>query len=276
MTGRRWGAYGVRAFTGVILVRETKRTLKLHWKFFHSQRRFPADPCVRGISNKYQLIAHERGIDFMMLALSNSPATNATCAPPRAIAHPAHHCMLCLAALAVIVIIGTIRPEQLQSRFGRAAWGEIGDNVFGLCPAQPSVFSEPLRWSSDPEVADRICCKNHDYAEYSGYWLSLRDFPFGTLPEGVDSITFFDVSSGVPLFRAPIGRSWAAFIAESRTHGWPSFRDAEVIWSNVRVLPGGETVSVNGTHLGHNLPDGTGNRYCINIVCGAGHGPGGA
>lgn len=66
---------------------------------------------------------------------------------------------------------------------------------------------------------------------------------------------------------------------------------------NVRVLPGGETISVNDTHLGvrrptlsnrccmyviaapaddcvsavrllqHNLPDSSGNRYCINLVC---------
>jgi peptide methionine sulfoxide reductase MsrB len=29
----------------------------------------------------------------------------------------------------------------------------------------------------------------------------------------------------------------------------------------------GETVSTDGTHLGHNLPDRSGNRYCINLVC---------
>ena len=28
----------------------------------------------------------------------------------------------------------------------------------------------------------------------------------------------------------------------------------------------GETVSVDGTHLGHNLPDNVGNRFCINLV----------
>eukprot|EP00970_Alexandrium_tamarense_P011919 scaffold2604_cov198-Alexandrium_tamarense.AAC.24 len=32
----------------------------------------------------------------------------------------------------------------------------------------------------------------------------------------------------------------------------------------------GETVSVDGTHLGHNLPDRKGSRYCINLVCVAG------
>ena len=29
-------------------------------------------------------------------------------------------------------------------------------------------------------------------------------------------------------------------------------------------------VSADGTHLGHNLPDGSGNRYCINLVSVAG------
>ena len=56
-------------------------------------------------------------------------------------------------------------------------------------------------------------------------------------------------------------------MSESKSHGWPSFRDDEVHWENVRVLQGsGETVSITGTHLGHNLPDGRGNRYCINLA----------
>ena len=53
--------------------------------------------------------------------------------------------------------------------------------------------------------------------------------------------------------------------------GWPSFRDEEVIWENVRSLHDGETVSIDGTHLGHNLPDADGNRYCINLVSVAGY-----
>lgn len=80
-----------------------------------------------------------------------------------------------------------------------------------------------------------------------------------------------DPTSGRPLFRAPVGRSYAEFIAESSDHGWPSFRDAEVVWDNVVVEPGGETLSVDHVHLGHNLPDLRGNRYCINLVCVAGH-----
>ena len=43
-----------------------------------------------------------------------------------------------------------------------------------------------------------------------------------------------------------------------------------MVWDNVRVLSDGEAVSLNGTHLGHNLPDRSGNRYCINLVSVAG------
>ena len=43
-----------------------------------------------------------------------------------------------------------------------------------------------------------------------------------------------------------------------------------MVWDNVRVLQDGEAVSLNGTHLGHNLPDRSGNRYCINLCCVAG------
>jgi peptide methionine sulfoxide reductase MsrB len=44
------------------------------------------------------------------------------------------------------------------------------------------------------------------------------------------------------------------------------FRDQETNWEYVRCLANREAVSVDGTHLGHNLPDGRGSRYCINLV----------
>ena len=56
------------------------------------------------------------------------------------------------------------------------------------------------------------------------------------------------------------------FVSETNKHGWPSFRDEEVVWDNVRSLLDGEMVSVDGSHLGHNLPDFYGNRYCINLA----------
>jgi peptide methionine sulfoxide reductase MsrB len=82
--------------------------------------------------------------------------------------------------------------------------------------------------------------------------------------------TYYDPADGKPLFIAPRGRSFESFLKESKAHGWPSFRDSEVVWANVRCLENGEAVSLAGTHLGHNLPDKTGNRYCINLVSCAG------
>ena len=101
-----------------------------------------------------------------------------------------------------------------------------------------------------------------------GYWESTSFLKEESQTTG--EITFYDSNTGKPLFVAPRGRSWEDFIKESKSHGWPSFRDSEVLWENVRCLPNGEAVSVDGTHLGHNLPDAIGNRFCINLVSVAG------
>ena len=107
------------------------------------------------------------------------------------------------------------------------------------------------------------------YAEYSGYWKQtsfLNDMQDNI--KGDKTVTFYDSGyKGRRLFTAPRDRSWQDFMQESTHHGWPSFRDREVDWENVRVLPDGETVSIDGTHLGHNLPDRKGNRYCISEYC---------
>mmetsp|Transcript_44974 Transcript_44974/g.143421 ORF Transcript_44974/g.143421 Transcript_44974/m.143421 type:complete len:315 (+) Transcript_44974:121-1065(+) len=83
---------------------------------------------------------------------------------------------------------------------------------------------------------------------------------------------FYDSNTGRLLFSAPSkpGRSMEDFLKETRKHGWPSFRDPEVCWKSVHALFGGEVVSIDGTHLGHDLPDYTGNRYCINVASIAG------
>eukprot|EP00924_Labyrinthula_sp_SR-Ha-C_P010694 augustus_masked-scaffold_49-processed-gene-1.23-mRNA-1 protein AED:0.24 eAED:0.24 QI:0/0/0/1/1/1/2/0/652 len=127
---------------------------------------------------------------------------------------------------------------------------------------------ENLRWNVDRKEADKICSFNRHYAEKRGTFLSTA-----WIDEVQDQgpIEYYDSVSGKLLYTAPVGRSFEEFLAESRKHGWPSFRDQEVNWENHRVLPGGEAVSVDGTHLGHNLPDAKGNRYCINLCCIAGY-----
>jgi len=132
---------------------------------------------------------------------------------------------------------------------------------------------ENLMWGCDWETADRICNFNRHFAEFAGYWESTSFLSDAEqmIEEESGTVTFYDSGwKGQPLFTAPRDRSWAEFISESKKHGWPSFRDSEVDWDYARVLPGGEMVSVDGTHLGHNLPDGQGNRYCINLVSIAG------
>jgi peptide methionine sulfoxide reductase MsrB len=131
-----------------------------------------------------------------------------------------------------------------------------------------------LRWACDYETADRICNFNRHYAEFAGYWTSTEFLKYAqehaSEIQAGKPIHFYDSVTGKLLFRAPVGRSLEDFLKESRSHGWPSFRDSEVVWDDVRCLKNGECISTTGTHLGHNLPDATGNRYCINLVCVAG------
>jgi peptide methionine sulfoxide reductase MsrB len=107
------------------------------------------------------------------------------------------------------------------------------------------------------------------YAEHSGYFEKKASF-VKECREADDVVNFYDSNTGKLLFTAPQERSMDEFLVESRAHGWPSFRDGEVNWENVRCLKDGETVSVDGTHLGHCLPDASGSRYCINLVSVAG------
>ncbi|KAG8461907.1 hypothetical protein KFE25_013926 [Diacronema lutheri] len=161
-----------------------------------------------------------------------------------------------------------------SSLFGARSYG--GEAVMGdesiMAPKAHGTSATPvqqnLKWSCDRQVADRICNFNRHFAEYAGYWESTTFIEEASKAGG--ELTFYDSNTGKPLFVAPRGRTLEQFVKESRSHGWPSFRDNEVVWENVRVLPDGETVSVDGTHLGHDLPDGKGNRYCINLVCIAG------
>ena len=137
----------------------------------------------------------------------------------------------------------------------------------GTCVAP---VQSPLRWGCDVKTADRISCFNRNWAEPWGYWEQTSFLS----QETTGPVTFYDSVTSKPLFQVPVGRSWQDFLDESRQHGWPSFRDAEVVPDRVRVLEDGETVSVDGTHLGHNLADSQGNRYCINLVSVAGVAPG--
>ena len=83
--------------------------------------------------------------------------------------------------------------------------------------------------------------------------------------------TFYDSVCGLPLFRAPINRTFAEFQADTQEHGWPSFRPAEVVDENVVTdVKTGYVTSKCGTHLGSYLPDTQGPRWCMDLSCIAG------
>lgn len=121
----------------------------------------------------------------------------------------------------------------------------MSQKAHGTCE---TAVMKNLRWGCDYSTADRICCYNRHYAEHSGYWLGTNFLKEVNADSG--EITFYDSVSGKPLFIAPRGRTFKEFVDESKSHGWPSFRDQEVVWENVRCLDNGEAVSLVGTHLG--------------------------
>eukprot|EP00287_Rhodomonas_sp_CCMP768_P005140 CAMPEP_0196737664 /NCGR_PEP_ID=MMETSP1091-20130531/15321_1 /TAXON_ID=302021 /ORGANISM="Rhodomonas sp., Strain CCMP768" /LENGTH=189 /DNA_ID=CAMNT_0042081543 /DNA_START=41 /DNA_END=610 /DNA_ORIENTATION=+ len=144
------------------------------------------------------------------------------------------------------------------------------DNALrGMCD---KPVEKNLRFGVAPdwEMANTICCHNTQYAEPSGYFHSSRVNLFARFKPEESSHTFYDSVCGIPLFIAPRGRSLAEWETESYHHGWPSFREDEVVKEHVIVLPDGEVKSICGTHLGHNIPDSQGDRFCIDLACIAG------
>lgn len=119
-----------------------------------------------------------------------------------------------------------------------------------------------------------ICCTvPQSWAEQAGFQNTVNFFGQLEAKYGVPSeIVFYDSQCGLPIYVAPRGRTYADWKQESISHGWPSFRDKEVVHDNVKAHGGynGELVSKCNTHLGHNLPDSKGRRDCVNLMCMAG------
>ena len=92
--------------------------------------------------------------------------------------------------------------------------------VFGTCVAH---VQDPLRWDVDRSEADWVCCENRHYAERAGRWTStafLTEHTEATVAAS-GPVTFYDSVTGLPLFKAPIGRSWLC-ARGARTAGRPS------------------------------------------------------
>ncbi|KAL7552073.1 hypothetical protein ACHAWF_015325 [Thalassiosira exigua] len=145
--------------------------------------------------------------------------------------------------------------------------GNDGEQCYGRTP-MPSV-STYLGASLDYSIAEHICCNNHRWAEDRGYLASPEVDLFGRLNPANQTV-FYDSVCGLPLFVAPRGRTFEEFRDESLKHGWPSFRPEEMVSENVILHDDGRMESACLTHLGHNLPEGGVDRYCVDLVCVAG------
>jgi hypothetical protein len=189
--------------------------------------------------------------------------------------------------LAVAGVIGSLSgtmfiPESVHAQVLLSSEGlstiVYGDGDDIMKPKEHGTSKQPVQsnllYNVNNQLADKICNYNRHFAEPAGYFTktALLDTVLSPPTSPTQPITFYDSVTGVPLFRTPgNGRTIEDFVVESEYHGWPSFRDNEVVWDNVRVLRGsGEVVSKSGTHLGHNIADKKGNRYCINLVSIAG------
>lgn len=178
-----------------------------------------------------------------------------------------------------IILLQAVMASHAALR-GSPSWKSICSGPvqtslrFGLSDFPvPQTLPDPAPGET---LGDAICCdsyyRNIAAAEPSGLFADAGVDLFATANENADgTFTFRDSVSGIPLFIAPRGRSLDDFKAETAKHGWPSFRDAEMVKNNVVVTKDGEVHSISGTHLGHNDPDSKGPRYCLDLVCLAGH-----
>lgn len=132
-----------------------------------------------------------------------------------------------------------------------------------------SPFFPPGGLPADESFADAICCDSNFkvFAEPPQFFAQSDVALFDKL-NASGQTTFYDSVCGEPLFVAPVNRTFEEWRAESVEHGWPSFRDAEVLPGALKIdKAGGIVYSKCGTHLGSFAPDEKGDRYCLDLVC---------
>jgi len=126
----------------------------------------------------------------------------------------------------------------------------------------------------DMPLAESVCCDSRNLAGAEPRFLfEAPDINLFNRLNSSKVTIFYDSVCGIPLFKAPVSRSFDVWKAETEEHGWPSFRTPEIFPKNV-IVDGstGYVTSSCGTHLGTYLPDvGGAPRYCIDLSCIAGN-----
>ena len=81
-----------------------------------------------------------------------------------------------------------------------------------MAPKEHGTCTQPLqknlRWGVDWSTADKICCYNRHYAEYSSYFMMtdfMKELEESRREDRKDPITFYDPINSKPIFIAPKG-----------------------------------------------------------------------
>merc|ERR1711990_751778 len=154
-------------------------------------------------------------------------------------------------------------PQEFDTCSGR-----VQDNLRYNMSQFNTPAGVPVNVSASESLATAICCDSRTkvYAEPRSLFSSPSVDLFGALNTSGPT-TFYDSVCGIPLFRAPVNRTFEEFKQESISHGWPSFRKEELVQGNVITDKNGFVYSKCGTHLGSYLPDDQGDRWCLDLSC---------
>jgi len=137
-------------------------------------------------------------------------------------------------------------------------------NVSGRLAADylPPGFATPTE-----SLPQAVCCDANEPYPEPELFFSRPDIALFSTISATGVTTFYDSVCGLPVFTAPVNRTFAEWQAESTKFGWPSFRAEEVVSQNIVVMPDGKVRSACGTGLGSFDVDTVGPRYCIDLVC---------
>jgi len=162
---------------------------------------------------------------------------------------------------------GSIRPPVEFDTCSARVQPSLRYGISGR--ASPDV---PAPVDASESLAEAVCCdvRARPFAEPQ-FMFAAPDISLFLRLDPTGPTTFYDSVCGIPLFRAPLNRTVAAFRKDTEEHGWPSFRSAEVVLENVLTDESTGLVSSKcGTHLGTYLPDDMGPRWCMDLSCIAG------
>jgi len=133
--------------------------------------------------------------------------------------------------------------------------------VFALNDYCLTDIQNSLQYGVLSSMSDSCCTQNGttvNYFETIGLFQQLNSSTTTTL---------YDSTCGLPLFQAPIGRSFQEWKDECERSGELRFHEKEAICDNIRVLKSGELISICGTRLGEFISSSSGKDYSVNIAC---------